>query len=346
MKTGEYVREQIAHRETDAIPYALPMEEDLMIRLDDYYGSTLWRNTIKSFFSIHNLVSYHPVDPDGSTNNKEGQSQDLYGGIWRVDGNINHHISVPLPEPSVKGFSFFDPEIFLSADVINKTTEAVRNTDEYSIINLGAGIWEICWHMRGFENALTDTLLYPNFFAELCEIITDQIIKYIDKVKDIPVDAIYLGDDWGEQRGVLLGVDNWRKYIKPGWKRIVEAVHKSDKKIFNHCCGSMADLIPDMIDIGLDVIESVQPEAAGNDPYLLKQKYGRDITFWGGLGSQSIIPYGTPNELTAEINKLINEMGKGGGYLLEPAKGLMNDTPTENAAAIIEAFTAQKFDFD
>ena len=108
--------------------------------------------------------------------------------------------------------------------------------------------------------------------------------------------------------------------------------------------GSVAAIMPDVVDIGLDCLESVQPEAAGNDPYLFKREYGRDITFWGGLGSQSIIPFGTPEKLRDEIGRLLREMAAGGGYILSPAKGLMPDTPVENAAAIVESFVEQSLD--
>ena len=95
-----------------------------------------------------------------------------------------------------------------------------------------------------------------------------------------------------------------------------------------------------MIEIGLDVLESVQPEARGMNPYELKAQFGDRITFWGGLGSQTIIPFGTPVQLREEIHKLASTMRKGGGYILAGAKLLQPETPTKNAAAILEEFIA------
>jgi uroporphyrinogen decarboxylase len=150
-----------------------------------------------------------------------------------------------------------------------------------------------------------------------------------------------LADDWGQQRGVLLGAERWRRYIKPGTARIIETIHAAGKAAILHCCGSVTEIMPDIIDMGLDVLESVQAEATGMDPYALKKAYGHHLTFWGGLGSQSIIPHGTPDQLRAEVKRLVSEMGRGGGYILAPTKGLMNGMPVENAAAILEAFTVQ-----
>ena len=118
-------------------------------------------------------------------------------------------------------------------------------------------------------------------------------------------------------------------------------VHEAGKYTLSHCCGSVADIMPDIIEIGLDVLESVQPEAKGMNPYELKRRYGSDITFWGGLGSQSTIPHGTLDEIKAEVTRLCREMGRGGGYILTSAKGLQPETPTENAAAVVEAFLAE-----
>jgi uroporphyrinogen decarboxylase len=96
--------------------------------------------------------------------------------------------------------------------------------------------------------------------------------------------------------------------------------------------------MPDLIEIGLDVIESVQPEAVDMNPYELKRRFGEKITFWGGLGSQSTIQFGSPREIKAEVEKLRREMGIGGGYILAPSKALQPGTPVENAAAVVEAF--------
>ena len=118
-------------------------------------------------------------------------------------------------------------------------------------------------------------------------------------------------------------------------------VHDAGKIALSHCCGSVAEILPDLIEIGLDVLESVQPEAVDMNPYELKRRFGSEITFWGGLGSQSTIQYGTPEEVAAEILKLSKEMGIEGGYILAPSKALQPGTPVRNAAAVVEAFLRQ-----
>ncbi|MBU0609345.1 MAG: uroporphyrinogen decarboxylase family protein, partial [Armatimonadetes bacterium] len=116
------------------------------------------------------------------------------------------------------------------------------------------------------------------------------------------------------------------------------AIHDQGKLAIMHCCGSCADIMGDVVEIGLDVLESVQPEAGGMNPYRLQELWGDRLTFWGGLGSQSTIPFGTPATIRAEVKQLRERMAQGGGYILAPAKPLRPETPTENAVAVVEAF--------
>lgn len=339
MTPRDYVIEQISHHVTRPVPYTLHMSETITQGMNAHYGSEGWLSRVTKYLDVIPIVTYHakPVDID------ENHFRDAYGGVWRKDRNVNHQISTPLSEPSLSEVSLPAPEQLISREVLASAAEQCeRSKDRFRLGMLGPGVWEFFWHLRGYENALMDVAAEPAFAQGLCELMTEQTIAYINLVSDLPLDGIFLGDDWGGQNGVLLGPDLWRRYVKPSWEKVIEAAHAIDLPVFNHCCGSVAAIMPDVIEMGLDCLESVQPEAAGNDPYLFKKEYGKDITFWGGLGSQSIIPFGKPEDLTNEIQKLVREMGRGGGYILAPAKWLMPDTPLENAVAIYEAFVDQE----
>ena len=222
---------------------------------------------------------------------------------------------------------------------MTRTIEADR--DHFWAVNYGWGLFERTWGLRTFQGALTDAAGEPDFYAELVARLADHHLAIVEELVDLPVDGFYFSDDWGYQRGVTLGPERWRRFIKPHWKRIYARVHEAGKYTLSHCCGSVREILPDIIEIGLDVLESVQPEAQAMDPYALKRDFGKQITFWGGLGSQSTIPFGSPAEIKGEIAHLSAEMGRGGGYILAPAKPLQPGTPPENAAAILEAFLQQ-----
>jgi uroporphyrinogen decarboxylase len=201
---------------------------------------------------------------------------------------------------------------------------------------------DMAWSIRGFENALMDAMAEPDFYQELIDRLTGLMLAMVESCAGVPADAIMTGDDWGTQNGVLLGPGLWRKFIKPAWARVYAAIHAQGKLVISHCCGSIAEILPDVIEIGLDALQSVQPEARGMDPYELKRRFGSKITFWGGLGSQRMIPFGTPQQIRMEINRLRTRMSRGGGYILGPAKGFQPGTPLENAVAVIEGFLEQE----
>lgn len=133
-----------------------------------------------------------------------------------------------------------------------------------------------------------------------------------------------------------------RCYGSRDWSRkILESIHKAGKKIINHVCGSVVSLIPDVIELELDILESVQPEAAGMNPYKLKRRYGRNLALWGGLGCQSVVTFGTPEQLRAEIRKLRRGMSRGGGYIMSPAKTINETVSEANLVAIYETFVEE-----
>lgn len=339
MTPRELVLEQIHHRETRPVPYSLGFEGDVPQQLDKHYGSPDWRKRLTTY-----MRTAGGVDTVRERSIGESRGRDAFGTVWRYDRTPPHIEEPALKRPSFDGCSFPEPEVFRNPDVgeIVHKLKAGEYADTFNIIYIGWGLFEQSWRIRGFENAMMDSVLEPDFYAELIERLTRLYLAHVEQWADAPADAIMFGDDWGEQRGVTLGPERWRRFIKPGWARIYDAVHRQGKLVITHCCGSVAEIMPDIIEMGLDVLESVQPEAAGMNPYELKRAWGDKITFWGCLGSQSTTAFGTPAEIHSEVRRLCKEMGKGGGYILAPAKGLQPGTPVENAVACIDAFTNQR----
>jgi uroporphyrinogen decarboxylase len=340
----EIVYDAIQHRQPVEVPYTLGFENevdkplnadsDVERRLDEYYGGPHWQKRLK-----HYMTGVGAVDTDKKEALSAERWQDAYGGIWRVDRLPWHLETPPLKTPSFEGYTFPSPQIFYRPDwKANAYKTIEENKDTFIVGNLGWGLFERSWNLRGFENILMDAIEHPDFFAEALDKIMNLYLDFVDYTCELPVDGILFGDDWGDQRGVIIGPKRWRQFLKPRWAQVYGRVHAHGKIVMHHSCGSVASILPDIIEIGVDVLESVQPEAAGMNPYELKKQFGDKITFWGCLGSQSTIPFGKPSEVRAEIQRLRSEMGKGGGYILSPAKPLRSETPTENAVAIVEAF--------
>jgi uroporphyrinogen decarboxylase len=339
MTARELVLNQIRHVETRPVPYTLSFEAVVGERLDALYGTAEWRKRLVPY-----MTTVLVLDCSLQKQTDDGLARDAFGGIWRTDRRPFHQVKIPFEQPTFHGQAFPRTEVYLE-EIRNKKAEAIRmireTPDAFHVLRLGWGLFELSWAVRGFENALVDAATEPEFYEELIGRLSDIFLAMVIEFRDIPADAVMFGDDWGDQRGVILGPERWRRFEKPAWARIYREVHAQGKYVLSHCCGSVVDIMPDIVDMGMDVLESVQSEARGMDPYALKRTWGDRITFWGGLGSQSIIPFGTPEGLRCEIARLCKEMGKGGGYILAPAKGLQPDTPVENAASIVEAFTNQ-----
>ena len=336
MTRKERVLSQIQHRETDYLPYAgLSWEGDVAERLDAHYGNNRWRALAEENKHIRKISSASGYGVGVS--DKDPLYRDAFGTVWSTSGRPEHLEEPCLQESSLAGYDFPIASDFLEPGWLERAEKEAEGMEGYFLVtSFGKGLFERTWAVRGYQDALMDSVADPSFYEELVERIADLQMALVEELLRLPVDGIMFSDDWGDQRGVILGPERWRRLIKPHLAKLYDRVHAAGRATLSHCCGSVIDIMPDLIEIGLDVIESVQPEAM--DPYELKREYGKDMVFWGGLGSQSVIPFGTPEQIRSEVRRLCAEMGRGGGYILGPAKGLQPETSTENAAAVVEAF--------
>jgi uroporphyrinogen decarboxylase len=337
LKLRDIVLDTIQHRQPQPVPYTLYFEGGTDRLLDDYYGTPKWRERL-----IPYIVHVAPVHTDIRIPIDEAHELDGYGGIWRVDRAAWHLEKPPLLDPTLEGYDFPTPDTFHKPEWKAEAQDIIQyNPDSYIMANLGWGLFERSWNLRGFENLLLDSIREPDFFEEILDRLTNLYLQLVDRTVKLPVDGILFGDDWGHQQGIILGPKRWRKFLKPRWAMIYERVHTHGKTVFHHSCGSVAEIMPDLIEIGMDFLESVQPEAAGMNPYELKKRWGDKIGFWGGIGSQSVIAFGTPDDIRSEVRRLRQELGRDGGYILAPAKPLQPGTPVENAVALLDVMTEE-----
>ncbi len=322
----ERVLMAMAHHEADIVPYMIPIDPDPAARLDEHYGSTEWRSRIETH------IARFSVDWAGP-NRKNGEIfYDLFGTSWE-QGNIFHTVDVPLNEPSLAGYEW--PRLLPDDELERHRTWAEANPDVFKVANMGLMFFERAWAMRGMENILLDFAAHPEFVDELFDRLMELHFPMIEKLATLPVEAIGFGDDTAGQRGMIMGVTHWRRVLKPRLKLMYEHAHKHGKYVHIHACGDMSEVIEDLIEIGVDIYNPLQPEP--QDVYAMKREYGRYITFEGGVGTQVLLPHGTPEAVRAEVRKLKTELGRDGGFIVSPTKPIMPDVPTENAAACVEA---------
>ena len=266
--------------------------------------------------------------------------RDVFGVVWdkSIDKDIGNIKGCVLPEPTLTGYQFpdpHDPRIFKCMD-----SELSAKPDLFRVFQLGFSLYERAWTLRGIENLLMDFYLHPAFVHQLFDAIYDYNIAQIDKALEWDIDAIYFGDDWGQQKGLIMGPSLWREFIKPRIARMYGAVKSKGKFVIQHSCGDVSAIFPDLIEIGLDCYQTFQPEIY--DIRAVKKEFGQDLSFWGGISTQRLLPFATPGEVKDKTIEIMRIMGAGGGYIAAPTHSIPGDVPPENVEAMLDVFQNQE----
>ncbi|HEY5910078.1 MAG TPA: uroporphyrinogen decarboxylase family protein [Verrucomicrobiae bacterium] len=198
-------------------------------------------------------------------------------------------------------------------------------------------VFEHSWYLRGMEELMMDMLTAPRIAHWLFERTSALQQFAAAQFARAGADIIITGDDIAAQKGMLMKLEVWREFLKPRLAATVRAVKQASPEalVFYHSDGNVEAAIPDLIEIGIDILNPVQPECM--DPAAVKRKYGDRLSFWGTVSVQRTMPFGTPEEVRAEVRSRIRTVGKGGGLILAPAHVLGPETPWENIVAFFEA---------
>ncbi len=237
----------------------------------------------------------------------------------------------------VNGFDWPDFDAAYRYEAVAKKT-AEHQARGYAVCGqMAQTVFETAWLMRGMETFMMDFYINEELAHAICENITLIRIKQAEHYARAGVDVLLLGDDIVTQQGCMMSPDTYREFIKPCVARIIAAAKaiNPDIIIFMHSCGKIEPMIPDLIEAGIDVLNPVQPEC--NDLVMIKKTYGDRLSFWGGIGVQSVLPHGTPDEVREMVRSTSALMGEGGGYLCAPAHLLDPAIPWENVLAFIDA---------
>jgi uroporphyrinogen decarboxylase len=263
-------------------------------------------------------------------------------GVYSIPGSVAHFEEMlhPLADfesvDEIRAYPFPDYNESYRWATMETQIEALRASDKVAVAFMQMTIFEVSWYLRGMEQFMVDMAAEPEFASALLDEITAIRIGMAEKYAAAGVDILMLGDDVSTQIDMMLSPALWREMLKPRLAQVIDAARGANNNIliFYHGDGNLQAIIPDLIEIGVDILNPVQPECM--NPAEMKKLYGSRLSFWGTVGTQTTLPFGTPAEVEAMVRERVATVGKNGGLVLAPTHVIEPDVPWEN----IEAFVA------
>ena len=231
------------------------------------------------------------------------------------------------------------------ADVIEQQCDAVLEKNRV-VVFMGDRLNRVAqlkpaMYLRGSEMIFVDLAARQEMAETIFRKIREFYLAYLERILLAArgkIDIVLTGDDFGAQEGLLLSDGMWRRYIKPGFTEYIDLIKRHNAVAMHHSCGSVVDIIPDMIEAGLDILQSIQPEARGMSLANLKKKFAKEICFQGGISIQKTMPFGSPADIRSEVSRLANVVKPDGGYIFCTSHNIQADTPIENIITLMEAY--------
>jgi uroporphyrinogen decarboxylase len=257
-------------------------------------------------------------------------------------------VGYPLPEVTAEAIRAYRwPDFDPPEDLAAVRAEAVRlrSDTDFALVgsaNLGSGIFEQACHLAGMETfmmaMLTDRPAAERVLDGITEFLIEEASRHLDQVGEF-LDVYQYGDDVATQESWMISPDSYVGLIKPRQRRLFDAIRaRTDAKLMYHGCGAVFELIPHLIEIGVDILNPVQVSARGMDSARLKATYGRDIVFWGGgVDTQRVLPFGSVDDVRAEVNQRVTDLSGAGGFVFAPVHNIQALVPPENIVAAYDA---------
>lgn len=328
MTNRERVLTSLRHAQPDRTPYHIDFTRRAWQATADYLGESDFADRLGNCFTIFDAgpQAWRQVTP--------AIQEDPFGVQWdqSIDPDIGVVCNTRVTPDTLEEYIF--PEIPRPA-----LPSMPDRAAQFVCADLGFSLFERAWTLVGMETLLMAMADDPAFAHRLLDRILEFNLQVIDRACALDIDAMRFGDDWGQQTGLIMGPALWREYIKPRVREMYARVKAQGKVVMIHSCGKVDAVFPDLIDIGLDIFNPFQPEVI--DPFRAKEMYGRDLTFYGGISTQRTLPFGTPDQVRDEVRRLLDVVGKDGGFIASPAHAIPADARPDNIVALLEVLLHQ-----
>ncbi len=332
MDTKERMRAALMRQPVDCIPTQINYTTRMGVQIAELLGvapEELPRRLDNHLLRLE-VDAPRRLSPDGTV------SYDGWGAGWSTEQEGYYLEYAPLGEsPDLDAIPWPDPA---APDLLDGATRALAADAgaHFVVPNFGFSLFERAWSLRGFENFLADTALDPTYAGELLDRVTAIQAAILRRFIALSVDGGYFGDDYGGQTALLISPRAWRALVKPRLAQLFAPFREAGLPIILHSDGQIKAILPDLIEIGLTAINPVQPEVL--EHRWLQTQYGDALAFYGGVSTQDVLPYGTPDEVKAAVRACAQTLApEGTGLVLGPSHRMMSDIPKANVAALLEA---------
>jgi uroporphyrinogen decarboxylase len=347
MKPRERILMALNHEEPDRVPLYVEYTPEAKQKLLRHIGirDENPSDALLAGLLNHDLITFQ-IGPVTSYHlSAEPEYVDEWGITWRwvqnpAGSRYTEIAAHPLADCS-------DPDSIAIPDFSNNERYAscIRLVQDYKkdyavIGSIVCTLFELSWYLRGMIRVMEDMCLNKDFMHAYLDRLLSWAKTAGSRLAEIGVDIIYLGDDFGSQQKMLISPEMFREFFKPRYADLYATFRRINPnlKIAHHSCGNISPIIKDFVEIGLDILNPVQPLAM--DPAALKRQFGDRLTLWGAVDEQRVLPFGTVQDVVDEVKLRLRTLAPGGGFILSPAHNVQSDTSIDNVMALYETAKA------
>ncbi|HEY5584402.1 MAG TPA: uroporphyrinogen decarboxylase family protein [Ruminiclostridium sp.] len=342
MTSKERVRKSIMHQQPDRVPANFECVSSVEKKLIEHYGFHDIEQIYQKFEIDMRPILPEYIGPELKSFYENGERIfETYWGyrtkqVW-TGKEYNHHTCYyPLDKcetlKDLDKYQWPSPDWF---DYESVKRQCEKHRDKAIIIG-HPGPFQVACFLRSMEKLLVDMAVDPEFAHRIYDRMVEFELEYYERIfkaADGQIDILRPHDDYGTQVSLLFSVDMWKDYFKDNTKKLTSLAHRHNAFYMQHSCGSVRPIIPQLIECGVDVLEPLQ-KVKGLEPQRLKEEFGEKLAFHGGIDTQSILPFGTPEEVKKETRYYIDTLNVNGGYILMASQGFEGDVPIENIEAL------------
>jgi len=361
MTPRQRVLAAIEHRGPDRIPIDFWAVPEVFARLRQALGLPDKEAVLRKFGVDLRYFNGPPLKDPARSCRCDGLSIDHWGVVrspqtvtgLRRDGTqftwtYKHLLGSPLA--SATSVADIECHDWPTADlwdfsVVSAACRAIRDAGYCVVVGADrldrTALLKPAMYLRGTEAFMADLLLDEPLAECILRHISDYYLEYDRRLLEAcggVVDIFFMGDDMGTQASTWVSPEMYRRYFRKPFAAYCDLAHRFGAKTMYHTCGNVAALVGDFIEAGLDILQSLQPQAMGRQLAEIKRQYGRDLAFQGGIDIQGVLPRGTPAEVAEHVRTRAALLGEGGGYIFGTAHNILPDTPTENILALVDAY--------